>query len=122
MPSPASLNFIQSADNACIKGVTFRSVLTLYDDAEGTEESDLTGLSGRVRITDDNDTELWEGTTGGGEVEIDVGEATFTITIDAETTDSFDAGTYHIDIDTIDTTASPDEVDRVAHGEFQVVK
>lgn len=122
MPSPASLNFIQTADNPCIQGVTFRAVLTLYDDEAGTVESDLTGLSGRVRITAADGTELWEGTTVGGEVTIVVLDATFTFVIDAVTTAAFSVGSYHIDIDLIDTSTDPDEVDRVAHGEFQVVK
>lgn len=122
MPSPANLNFTQTASNPCIRGVTFRVVLTLYDDAAGTTESDLTGLDGRVRITDDAGAVLWEGTEVGDSVLIDVGDATVTIVIDAPTTDELTVGMHHIDIDLIDTSTDPDEVDRVAHGEFQVVK
>lgn len=122
MPSPASLNFVASANNACIIGVTFRAVLTCYDDADGVELSDLTGLAGRFRVTDAAGAVVWEGDTDGGEVVIDVVEATVTIVISAVDTDTFTAGTYHVDIDLIDTAASPDEVDRIAHGEFQVIK
>lgn len=121
MTSPATLNFLESANNACIKGVTFRQVVTVYDDEAGTDLSDLTGLSGRVRILD-GDTEIWEGTTAGGEVVITVVDATFAFTISADDTDGFGVGSYHIDMDLIDTAASPDEVDRIAHGEFQVVQ
>jgi hypothetical protein len=119
MTAPASLHYLASANNGCQTGVTFRQALTCYDDAAGTDLSDFTGLSGRVRITD-GATTIWEGATGTGEVTINVATATLSFTIPAATTETFTAGMYHIDIDVIDTAANPDEVDRLAHGDFEV--
>ena len=120
MTAPATLNFIESANNACVKGVTFRASVICYDDEDGTVISDLTGLTGRVRILNAG-MEIWSGTTAGGEVTIDTVTATFAFTIPADETDDFTVGTYHIDADLIDTVSDPDEVGRIFHGSFEVV-
>jgi hypothetical protein len=94
--------------------------LTLYDDADGTVVSDLTDLKGRVRIYDGS-TQIWEGTTEDGSVVLGGLAGTFALTIPAEDTVDFTVGTYHIDIDIIDDALDPEEVDRIAHGDFEVV-
>ena len=121
MSNPATLNFVRTADNPCIKGVTFRTSLTCYDDADGTVPSDLTGLIGRVRIWD-GETKIWEGTSPNGGVTITALSGTIAIEISATVTDTFAIKTYHIDIDLVDTAPNPDEVDRIAHGDFEVVR
>ncbi len=121
MPSPASFNFLESADNACIVGVTFRAVFTFYDDADGTQLSDLTDLVGRFRIVDSLGAELWSADSDTGGVVIDTVAGTAELIIAATDTAGFAEGTYHFDLDFVDGSASPEEVERVLHGDFQVV-
>lgn len=102
------------------RGATFRHIIDLYSDEEGTIPRDLTGYSALLEIRKDANTgePLFTLSTENGGIEIDGPQGVITLFIDAADTQAFtwNTGVYDLTI----TGPLNGDTDALLYGSFTV--